>query len=299
MRLSLRNYLFLLLPIAISWIGAAGCRADADRANDIIIKNIPYIADPADRSQQLDLRAPPHASKVPVIVMIHGGGWAVGDKDNANCGVTSDKAKFFLRHGMIFATVNYRLSPGAHHPDHVHDIAAAITYLHNHVATYGGNPEQIYLMGHSAGAHLAALVTLDRRYLAQLHTPATCLRGVILLDGAGYDIPVEYVQLQQNGPKFLFHWYTNAFTAATNVQRDASPRWQVTPGYLPPFLMFYTARANAPLQNHHLAETIRRQGGQAQTILAENKTHMTLNRNIGKADDEVTPIIAAFIAAHP
>jgi len=269
------------------------------QAEDKVVRNLNYTA-AANRLQQLDLRAPADAVKAPVMIMIHGGGWSIGDKDNGNCGITGDRADYYLKQGFIYVSVNYRLSPLIHHPEHVRDVAAALAFIHRHIAEYGGDPQRLYLMGHSAGAHLAALVAADRRFLEQNGTPPECLRGVILLDGAAYDIPAEYDRLDRFGAGPLFKMYKEAFTAVPATQRDASPTLQVKSGYyLPPFLMFYIQRPGAAVQNQRLAEAIIRAGGQAQTKLAEGKTHMTLNRDFGRADDPVTAAAARFIVAHP
>jgi len=288
----LLGFLMLAMTLALS------SRA-TENADDTIVTGLPYLTGSTNVKQQLDLRVPAHGNNLPVLVMIHGGAWAIGDKANGNCEVNSLKARYFTSHGMIYVTVNYRLSPAVRHPEHVRDVAAAIRYVREHIAEYGGNPDRIYLMGHSAGAHLAALVSLDRRYLTANGTPPTWLRGVILLDGAGYQIPEEYAQLQQTKSALLLRWYRNAFTDQPDVQRDASPTLHVSPGYLPPFRIFYTARAGAPEQSRKLAAAIVKQHGHAEATLAVGKNHMTLNRDLGGSADPTTAAIDNFIRQHP
>ena len=125
----------------------------------------------------------------PVIVMIHGGGFRGGDKGNVSQG--RQKASFFTGHGFVYVSVNYRLSPEVQHPAHVEDVAKALAWVIDNIASYGGDPKRIFLMGHSAGAHLAALVTADEAYLNKLGKSPSMLSGVILLDSAGYDIPAK------------------------------------------------------------------------------------------------------------
>ena len=86
----------------------------------------------------LDLYAPQNAGRQPVMVMIHGGGWRNGDK--ANAGMTRTKVPFFVGRGYVYVSINYRLSsaPDVKHPLHVQDVAAALAWVHDHVAEYGG-----------------------------------------------------------------------------------------------------------------------------------------------------------------
>ena len=98
------------------------------------------------------------------------------------------KASFFRGARFCLRFRYYRLSPAVQHPAHVEDVARALTWIFDHIASYGGDPKRIFLMGHSAGAHLAALVAADEAYLTKLGN-AEMLSGVTLLDSAGYDIP--------------------------------------------------------------------------------------------------------------
>ncbi len=154
--------------------------------------NIPYArmsgVDPNLLS--LDIYRPKSSStnaQKPVVVMIHGGGWRTGDKGSESQG--RQKASFFTGHGFVYVSANYRLSPEVQHPAHVEDVAKALSWIFDNIASYGGDPKRIFLMGHSSGAHLAALVTADEAYLNKLGKSPAMLSGVILLDSAGYDIP--------------------------------------------------------------------------------------------------------------
>lgn len=106
------------------------------------------------------------AKLTPVLIMIHGGGWRRGDK--AGVGVTRHKAPHFVASGYVYVSINYRPSAtpdGPKHPAHVQDCAKAIAWVHDNIAKYGGAPNRVFVMGHSAGAHLAALVSTDHRRL--------------------------------------------------------------------------------------------------------------------------------------
>ena len=114
------------------------------------VSNRAYDDHPA---QQLDIYHPKKTKDAPVMVYIHGGGWRRGDKDRVG-----EKAVFFNSKGWVFISANYRLLPEGRHPNNVDDVAKAIAWTHDNIKKYGGDPEEIFIMGHSAGAHLAALV---------------------------------------------------------------------------------------------------------------------------------------------
>ena len=154
-------------------------------------------------------------------------------------------------------------------------------------------------MGHSAGAHLAALVAVDQRYMEAEKLSPQCLKGVILLDGAGYDIPRQMDKLPRFG--MLSRWYRNAFSDTLALQQDASPVLRVVSGKkVPPFLMFYVAsRADAREQNDLLSGELLCHGYQAVVVPVKDKSHRTINQELGQPDDPVTQRILQFIIPPP
>lgn len=288
-----------ILLLAITAAGVS-CTVRSSEDNSRFKREISYASAPdlANAKRKLDLRLPEHPAAAPVIVMIHGGGWSIGDKNYDNCNLDSDKAALFTGMGYIFVTINYRLSPEIKHPEHVRDVAMAIAWIHNNIATYGGNPDRIYLMGHSAGAHLAALVAIDPRYLREYNISPSFLKGVILLDGAGYDIPRQTTKMLKAG--LLYRWYIAAFTTDKATQIDASPATHVRNGNpTPPFLMFYLSQRNdAREQNELLAAKLTANGFRAQLVPVKGKTHRSINSDIGTPDDIVSAAIVKFLAAN-
>src|SRR4029453_8240901 len=128
-----------------------------------IVNNIPYITGvqyPSDHDK-LDLYLPEGKTGVPVIVWIHGGALTQDDK-NLEVGT----GRGFAQAGIATATVNYRLSPAVSPPAHVEDAAASFAWVKRHIAEYGGNADQVFIIGYSAGAYLAALLSTERGYLA-------------------------------------------------------------------------------------------------------------------------------------
>lgn len=113
--------------------------------------------------QRLDIYAPSNrndASTLPVIVFIHGGGWRDGDKAGYEFA-----GRALASRGFLTVVPNYRLSPAIHFPAFVEDGAAALRWVRTNIANQGGDPERIVLVGHSAGAHIAALLAMDEHWL--------------------------------------------------------------------------------------------------------------------------------------
>jgi arylformamidase len=262
---------FLLSTLALL---LAGCfRPNRTDAGMVIYQNIPYatIQNVDPNLLSLDVYAPNGVKDLPVILMIHGGGWSIGDKATPDVG--TNKATYFTAQGYVYVSINYRLSPDVQHPAHIQDVAAAVSWVLENIDDYGGDPAQLTLMGHSAGAHLAALVATDERYLAAHGHTLSELSGVVLLDGAGYDIPLV-----------LDTW------------TDASPVTHVAPEKgIPPFLILHTERAAAVAESNELAALLQAAGVPAWTYLAEGKTHASINDDIGDIGDDMTEQIKLFL----
>jgi arylformamidase len=122
----------------------------------------------------------------PVVIWVHGGGWRNGDKDNRS-GI--NLCKTWVKSGVVMVNLNYRLTPDVMHPAHVEDVASGIAWVHKNIAKHGGDPKKVYLLGHSAGAHLVALVATAPEYL-KVHklSPRQAIAGVLAIDTASYDL---------------------------------------------------------------------------------------------------------------
>jgi arylformamidase len=196
--------------------------------------DIPYsegaASDPNPRLRSLDIHAPEGAACLPVMVFIHGGTWFQGDK-----GRLDGKASAFVEAGWVFVSVNYRLSSDVMHPVHAQDLAEAIAWIRASICGYGGDPRRIFLMGHSAGGHLAALVATDPAYLGERGLSLDSIRGVIGLDSAAYDLAALFRAEPEN---LLF--FEMAFGDDPGLWESASPLSHVSPGKgIPPFLLAY------------------------------------------------------------
>lgn len=275
--------LMLALLLNVSALAAA----QAQR----IQRDVVYSPAAADRAaQSLDVYAPAAGDKLPVVLWIHGGGWRHGDKAHVQ-----DKPRTLNERGLVLVSINYRLQADTTYQQQAGDIAQAVRWVRDHAREFGGDPERLFLMGHSAGAHLAALVATDQRYLAaQQMTPAS-VRGVVLLDGAGYDIPqqIELARLPR-----MKEMYLSVFGSDRAAQRDASPITHVAKNQgIPPFLILHVAeRRDSRLQSQALAERLNSVGSPAKVVAAEGKNHATINREFGAEGDAVTAEILDFLS---
>ncbi|MGE3302325.1 MAG: alpha/beta hydrolase [Hyphomonadaceae bacterium] len=260
-------------------------------------RTVRYAASPGVDAnlQSLDLYGERPGARRPILAFVHGGGWTMGDKANDAAGEA--KAACFVPRGFVYASLNYRLSPAAHHPDHIEDVAAGLAWLAANAASFGGDPRRLYVMGHSSGAHLAALAATDERHLAAHGARLSDLRGVIALDGEGYNVRRAAAAAEKRGGP-LGRWYEDAFGCDPATWWDASPLAHVAPGKgVPPFLIFYTAAPRAGAQANELAAALNRAGAVARVEFAAGKTHAGLNREIGRKGDTVTARIFAMLEA--
>lgn len=243
-----------------------------------------YGADPA---QRLDF-TPAAAPNAPLVLFIHGGGWSRGDKSMAG-----HMAAHFHALGYAFAAINYRLVPQGNVEQQAADVAAALASLIGDANRLGIDPARIMLIGHSAGAHLAALVGTDPRYLAARHIAISAIGGVALLDGAGYDVPR---QMAQAGP-FLRRLYVNAFGTDPAAQRRVSPTLQAGPPNAGAFLILHIVRrADSTSQSEALAAALRAAHTPAEVEAVDN-SHAEIFRQFGQSGHRATELVDAFAAA--
>ena len=199
-----------------------------------VVRNIPYFTGPAaePKFHSLDLYLPEGKSNVPVLFFVHGGGWRGGDKSPERLLNLIDLC---LSRGMGVASVNYRLSPAVKHPAHIQDVARAFAWLHSNAARYGIDAGNIFVAGHSAGGHLAALLALDPKYLEQEGLSPNQIKGVVGSSGV-YDLAEFYE------PGVVPSRMEQGFGTDRDILLSASPARKVgTAGSdTPPFLITYT-----------------------------------------------------------
>ena len=237
--------------------------------------------------QAVDVYGATAGGKRPIVLFIHGGGWAMGDRKRS----VGAKASHLTDAGYVFASTGYRLVPDATVEEQAADIASAIAALRKAAPGLGADPDRIALVGHSAGAHLGALVATDMAYLDAARVPATAIRGVVLLDGAGYDVPRQMAA--RVGP--LGEIYTNAFGTDPARQKRLSPTFQAGAPNAGAFLSGHVAsRDDSRAQAKALADALTK-GGTAAEVVSVEGTHMTINRELGRPGDANTATVTAFL----
>src|SRR5262249_162151 len=151
------------------------------------VKDIAYFegegADPA--KHKLDLYLPRGQKDFPVLFFIHGGTWSSGDRK-----LYAPLGETFAKNGVGVVIISYRLSPKVQHPAHIEDVAKAFAWTVNNIGKHGGNPEQIFVSGHSAGGHLSALLATDDTYLKAEKLTVGNIKGVLALSGVYTVVPV-------------------------------------------------------------------------------------------------------------
>lgn len=226
-----------------------------------------------------------------LVVFVHGGGWKRGDKRNAT---GAEKPGHYLGLGYAFASLNYRLVPGCTVEQQAEDIASALAWMITRAPTLGFDPARVVLMGHSAGAHLSALVGTDMKYLKAVGLNSKSLRGIIPLDGACYDVPRQI----QEGGDFMRATYHEAFGTELERQRALSPTHHAEAPNAPSFLILHVQRVDGTAQSRALAEALKKAGttaevrGFAGTGL---KGHAEINRRLGDPTYPATPVVDEWL----
>ncbi len=231
-------------------------------------------------------------ANAPLVVFVHGGGWKNGDKNNAT---GRYKAPHYGDLGYAFASINYRLIPEGTVEQQAADVASALAYLHSNAVKLGFDPNRIVLMGHSAGAHLAALVGTDPEYLRAAGLDVGNLRGVIPLDGACYDVPAQMT----DGAKMMRDTYINAFGTEPERQRALSPTFHTAAPNASPFLIMHVERDDGARQSASLAAALQKAGVPVQLTGIKGKGlagHMEINRSMGDPAYHGTAIVDKWLA---
>ena len=252
------------------------------------IADVPYGPDPA---QRLDVYVPARttagasAPRVPVIFMVHGGGWRIGDKAMGR--VVQEKVNRWVPKGFILISANYRMLPAAPVSTQARDVQAALVAAQQRASTWGGDSGRFILMGHSAGAHLVAL--LNARAPQALREGAVPWLGAVALDSAVMNVPAA---MRARHPRL----YDDAFGSEPAHWAALSPFHQWTVGAPPLQMVCSTRRADQPCtQAEAMARHVRSQGGRAE-VLPQALSHGEINARLG-LDSDYTRAVEAFMGS--
>jgi acetyl esterase/lipase len=248
-----------------------------------------FYTEAKDKLQSLDVYSPKDGRDHPVVVWIHGGGWKAGDQAGLQ-----KKPQAFVDQGYVLVSINYRLLPAVTLKEMMGDIAKAIRWVHVHAQEHRGDPNSVVIMGHSAGAHLAALICTDDRYLKAEGVPMKVLRGCVPLDVSAYDVPKR---ISDGGGDGISKTFAAVFGADEAAQREVSPVYYIANDKgIPPFLILHVAsRDDTKAQAHWLEGKLGKAGIAARVVAAEGKTHGTISSDLGGADDPPTIELWKFL----
>jgi acetyl esterase/lipase len=289
--------MFLPVPgLAVMLACAAECAAGAKQAEEVaakvylvrFIQDVAYNSGPgADKTRhKLDLYLPRGRKDFPVLFFVHGGAWMQGDKDFF--GRHKPVGMFFASRGIGVVMANYRLSPQVQHPVHVQDVAKAFAWTHKNIRKYGGRPDEVVVMGHSAGAHLASLLATDDTYLKAEGLGLHDIVGVIAMSGV-YHIPEKNAL------------FDKIFGVDPKVRQGASPVSHARPD-APPFLIMWAADHEfffcGKKPSEEFARALRDKKVPVELLEVKHRGHVGELIRATRDDDPAAKAILGFVHLH-
>jgi len=262
------------LPAALAALLIAGCsatdllNATSPVARTRVAEGIAYAS---GERRRLDVYRPPAGGEgpAPVVVFFYGGRWSGGERaDYAFVGAA------LAERGVVVVIPDYRVYPEVRFPAFVEDGAAAVIWTREHIHSLGGDPDAIHLMGHSAGAHIAALLALDRRYLGAEPAPT----GMIGLAG-----PYDFLPLESGDLQTIF---------GPPERYPESQPIEHARGDAPPMLLLHGLDDDTvwPRNTRNLADAIRDRGGRVETHYHEGIDHAEIVGALSGLADFLAPV---------
>jgi acetyl esterase/lipase len=263
------------------WLGGAQA---AERHGESAPRTLAYGS---DALQRLDVWTVRGSHSAPLVMFVHGGGWKRGSKDNAS---SQWLPAHLTQQGYAYASIDYRLVPAVTVERQAEDVARALRTLLDRAAELGIDRRRVVLMGHSAGAHLVALVGTDERHLRSTGLSFADLRGVIANDGAAYDVPA---QLQEEAP-LMHQTYLETFGSDPARQRALSPIHNAAAPNAPAFLLLHIQRPDAVRQTEALGRALTAAGSAVDygSFAGSGlRGHIEINRRLGDPDYPATLVV--------
>ena len=258
------------------------------------------VAYGTDAAQRLDLFTPA-TKNFPVVIFVHGGSLTSGDKTDADYGKVCDA---FPAAGVGCVNVNYRLLQAAPWPAPADDVAAAIAWVHANIAARGGDPKQMFLLGHSSGAMLVALVGADARFLARHQLTTDVLRGVMPMGSIMWDDDLRQ-SIEKNGRERVVTAFARPRGRAFGSLDQYESQWPINyvRSGLPPyhFLIAESEQVNPPIltTNRQFVDDSRARGNRAELTVFAGRTHYSNIRRLHEPGDQVFATVLAFVKGIP
>jgi len=234
--------------------------------------------------QKLDIYVPVDLTPpAPVVLFFYGGGWQGGDR--------TDYLAFgqaFTSAGMVVVVADYRVYPQVKYPGFVEDAAGALAFVRAHAAQYGGDPERIFLTGHSAGAYNAVMVASEPKFLAARGGSLDWIRGVIGIAG-----PYNFLPMSDPVYVDMFHGTNNT---------DSMPVYHVD-GPRPPMLLI-SGRDDDTVRlsnTNDMSESLKRFGSDVKVIFYKGVGHVGVILSLVRGFRRLAPLrqdMIDFIRAH-
>lgn len=287
-RRMIRRSIFILLMLASSTHSTYGQSVQRD------------LAYGSDAAQKLDLSVPA-VKDFPVVIFVHGGSLTSGDKADSDYGRVCEP---FPKVRIACANVNYRLGPEHMWPAQAEDVAAAVAWVRANIGARGGDPRKIFLLGHSSGATLVAVVGSDERYLAKYAMKLADLGGVMPMGSIMWDDDLEQAIAQHGRERVEQGWSRspdNKIWPSFDVYRDHWPIRHVHVG-MPPFLFLIaeSEQEQPPVlkTDAKFVEEARNLGSEVAYRVLVGRKHYTAIRQLHEPGDAVFEIVRRFVAEH-
>lgn len=246
------------------------------------------------RLETLDVYIPRYVggAAAPIIVMVHGGGWCVGDK--AGAALTEHKVTCWVAKGFVFVSVNYpMINEGSDALAQAHHVARAITYVQAHGLEWGGDPKRVILMGHSAGAHLVSLVNADA-HIREANGVQPVL-GTVSLDAGAIDVVRQMPQVYP----FLKLRYREAFGESEAQWIAASPFHQLDRSAAPWLGVCSTSRQDDPCGQARAYADKSNSLNLKASVLPQPMSHGAINKELGLSGDYTREVEAFMTSLDP
>ena len=256
-RRNLLTFMLLLCGFLLAGLGRA----------DSVQRNEPWGT---GKKRTMDVYTVPAASPAPVIVMVHGGGWRIGDKDNP--GLAEPKAAHYNAMGYVFIAIDYPLLPEADPLTQAREVAHALAFIQQHAARWHGDGRRVVLMGHSAGAHIVSLLASSPELVRE--AGAAPWLGTVALDSAALD-----VGRIMRGPHFPL--YDQAFGGNPDYWSKVSPLARLDARPTPMLLVCSSLRLESCPQARAFAAKVASLGGTVR-VQPEALSHRDINVTLGR-----------------
>jgi len=292
LRILKRSFIAHLLVVCISYLPSIVLAA-VEKPPYKITRDI-YFGDislPDKELQSLDVYWEDNETKRPVIIYVHGGGWAFGDKAEVN-----SKPDYFLPQGFSFVSMNYRLRWDYKLYDQAEDLALVVMWVRENADQFGFDTKRIILMGHESGAHLVSLVGTDARYLKAQGLSLSDIRAVVAIDTLSYDVPRV---LKELGSFIQRRQHKLIFGEDRMVQLQASPIHHAKRNKdIPQFALLYVPENESTLiQTKAFAKALSLASVNVIMIPGNAKTNQSLDVGLGQEGDISTIALIAFLRA--